>query len=127
MARNNCAVKFFIFECFIGCSPVFLDNFPREVANDLLALMVPVAAIVATATFLAITYISRYISLGSVVGVVIGAVSILTLSLADMNADIYMVYGLIAGTIIIWQHRDNIQRIRKGTERRLGQPASKVE
>ena len=92
-----------------------------------LALMVPVAAIVATATFLAITYISRYISLGSVVGVVIGAVSILTLSLADMNADIYMVYGLIAGTIIIWQHRDNIQRIRKGTERRLGQPASKVE
>ena len=92
-----------------------------------LALMVPVAAIVATATFLAITYISRYISLGSVVGVVIGAVSILTLSLANMNADIYMVYGLIAGTIIIWQHQDNIQRIRKGTERRLGQPASKVE
>jgi len=42
MARNNFAVKFLIFEYFIGCSPVFLDNFPREVANDLLALMVPV-------------------------------------------------------------------------------------
>ena len=34
--------SFLILEYFIGCSPVFLDNFPREVANDLLALMVPV-------------------------------------------------------------------------------------
>ena len=92
-----------------------------------LALMVPLAALIATATFLTITYLSRYISLGSVVGVVIGAVSILALALADMNADSYMIYGFTAGIIIIWQHRDNIQRIREGTERRLGQPATKVE
>ena len=92
-----------------------------------LALMVPVAALVATATFLTITYLSRYISLGSVVGVMIGAITILVLALADMNSDIYMIYGFIAGIIIVWQHRDNIQRIREGTERRLGQPATKVE
>ena len=92
-----------------------------------LALMVPVAALVATATFLTITYLSRYISLGSVVGVMIGAITILVLALVDMNSDIYMIYGFIAGIIIVWQHRDNIQRIREGTERRLGQPATKVE
>ena len=92
-----------------------------------LALMVPVAALVATATFLTITYLSRYISLGSVVGVVIGAISILALALANMNSDTYMIYGFIAGIIIVWQHRDNIQRIREGSERRLGQPATKVE
>jgi glycerol-3-phosphate acyltransferase PlsY len=92
-----------------------------------LALMVPVAALVATATFLTITYLSRYISLGSVVGVMIGAITILVLALADMNSDIYMIYGFIAGIIIVWQHRDNIQRIREGTERRLGQPGTKVE
>ena len=92
-----------------------------------LALMVPVAALIATATFLTITYLSRYISLGSVVGVVIGAISILALALANMNSDTYMIYGFIAGIIIVWQHRDNIQRIREGTERRLGQPATKVE
>ena len=92
-----------------------------------LALMVPVAALIATATFLTITYLSRYISLGSVVGVVIGAISILTLALANMNSDTYMIYGFIAGIIIVWQHRDNIHRIREGSERRLGQPATKVE
>ena len=92
-----------------------------------LALMVPIAALAATATFLTITYLSRYISLGSVVGVVIGAFSILVLALANMNSDIYVIYGFIAGVIIVWQHRDNIQRIREGSERRLGQPATKVE
>ena len=92
-----------------------------------LTLMVPIAALVATVTFLIITLLSRYISLGSVVGVVIGAVSILALAISNMSSDAYMIYGFIAGIIIIWQHRDNIQRIREGTERRLGQPATKVE
>jgi len=92
-----------------------------------LTLMVPIAALVATVTFLIITLLSRYISLGSVVGVVIGAISILALAIANMSPDTYMIYGFIAGVIIIWQHRDNIQRIREGTERRLGQPATKVE
>ena len=92
-----------------------------------LALMVPVAAIVATATFLAITALSRYISLGSVVGVVIGALAIVALSLSGVNSTTYMVYGFIASAIIVWQHRDNIQRIRDGNERRLGHPATKVD
>ena len=92
-----------------------------------LTLMVPIAALVATVTFLIITLLSRYISLGSVIGVVIGAISILALAIANMSSDAYMIYGFIAGIIIIWQHRDNIQRIREGTERRLGQPATKVE
>ena len=92
-----------------------------------LALMVPIAAVVATATFLTITYLSRYISLGSVTGVVIGALSITALALVNVNSDTYMIYGFIACIMIVWQHRDNIQRIRDGTERRLGHPAIKLE
>ena len=92
-----------------------------------LALMVPVAAIVATATFLAITALSRYISLGSVVGVVIGALAIMALALSGLNSATYMVYGFTACAMILWQHRDNIQRIRDGNERRLGHPATKVD
>ena len=59
-----------------------------------LTLMVPIAALVATVTFLIITLLSRYISLGSVVGVVIGAISILALAIANMSSDAYMIYGL---------------------------------
>ncbi|MCI0900183.1 MAG: glycerol-3-phosphate 1-O-acyltransferase PlsY [Chloroflexi bacterium] len=110
--------------------PVFLQfKGGRGILTALggLALMVPVAAIVATATFLTITALSRYISLGSVVGVMIAALTILALGLADVNSDVYMVYGFIACAMLVWQHRDNLQRIRNGNERRLGHPATKVE
>jgi len=89
--------------------------------------MVPVAAIIATATFLTVIALSRYISLGSVIGVTIGALAILALALAGVNSGTYMVYGFIACAMLVWQHRDNLQRIRDGNERRLGQPATKVE
>jgi glycerol-3-phosphate acyltransferase PlsY len=110
--------------------PVFLQfKGGRGILTALggLALMVPVAAIAATVTFLTVTLLSRYISLGSVVGVIIGALAILALALAGVNSDTYMIYGFIACAMIVWQHRDNIQRIRNGNERRLGQSASKVE
>ena len=89
--------------------------------------MAPIAAVIATATFLAVTGISRYISLGSVIGVIIGAFAVLGLALADIHSNTYMIYGFIASSMIVWQHRDNIQRIRDGNERRLGQAATKVE
>jgi len=110
--------------------PVFLQfKGGRGILTALggLALMVPVAAVIATIAFLTVIALSRYISLGSVIGVVIGALAILALALADVNSDTYMVYGFIACAMIVWQHRDNIQRIRDGNERRLGQAASKVE
>ena len=110
--------------------PVFLQfKGGRGILTALggLALMVPVAAVIATITFLTVIAVSRYISLGSVIGVIIGALAILALALADVNSDTYMVYGFIACAMIVWQHRDNIQRIRDGNERRLGQAASKLE
>jgi len=110
--------------------PVFLQfKGGRGILTALggLALMVPVAAIFATATFLTVTALSRYISLGSVIGVMIGALAILALALAGMSSDTYMVYGFIACAMLVWQHRDNLQRIRDGNERRLGQSATKVE
>lgn len=110
--------------------PVFLQfKGGRGILTALgcLAIMAPVAAILATAAFLAITAWSRYISLGSVIGVVIGAISVVALALAGLYSNTYMIYGFIACAMIIWQHRDNIQRIRQGSERRLGHPATKVE
>jgi len=110
--------------------PVFLQfKGGRGILTALggLAIMAPIAAVIATATFLAVTGISRYISLGSVIGVIIGALAVLGLALADVHSNTYMIYGFIASSMIVWQHRDNIQRIRDGNERRLGQAATKVE
>ena len=58
---------------------------------------------------------------------VIGALAVLALGLAGFNSNTYMVYGFIASSMIVWQHRDNIQRIRNGSERRLGHPANRAQ
>ena len=109
--------------------PVFLQfRGGRGILTGLggILMMAPVPAAIATVTFLIITFVSRYVSLGSVVGVTIGCLSLVALTLVGMYSSVYALYALIGGAIIVWQHRDNIQRIRQGNERRLGNPAQKV-
>jgi glycerol-3-phosphate acyltransferase PlsY len=50
----------------------------------------------------------------------------LGLSLVGIYPLNYIWYGFIGSAIIIWQHRDNIQRLLNGTERRLGVPAARI-
>ena len=109
--------------------PVFLQfRGGRGILTGLggLSIMAPVPAAIATVTFLIITLVSRYVSLGSVVGVIFACLSMLALTLVGMYSSVYALYVFLGGAIIIWQHRDNIQRIRHGNERRLGNPAQKV-
>ena len=88
--------------------------------------MAPIAAAIGLSAFLPITLFSRYLSLGSVLGVVITCLAIVGLGIAGVYSSVYSVYAVFTMSIIIWQHRDNIRRIRDGTERRLGQSASKT-
>ena len=110
--------------------PVFLGfRGGRGIATGAGALSVlsPIAAAVAFSAFAATTLASRYVSLGSIVGVIAACVSLVALYLLDQAFSIYYtLYGVLGGAIIIWQHRDNIQRIRDGSERRLGTPATKA-
>jgi glycerol-3-phosphate acyltransferase PlsY len=92
-----------------------------------LSMMTPVPAVVATATFIVMAFGSRYISLGSIIGVLAGAASLVGLALAGWYSNTYMLFAGAAAAMIIWQHRDNIQRLIKGNERRLGTPATPVE
>jgi len=85
----------------------------------------PVAAIGAVA-FIFITGFSRYVSLGSVLGLMITCLAMLVLAIAGMYSTTYVLYTLLGSAIIIWQHRDNIRRIREGNENRLGHPASRI-
>ena len=106
--------------------PVFLQfKGGRGILTALggLSVMAPVPAVIATITFLVITFLSRYISLGSIIGVLFGCFSLLALVLVGVYSSTYALYALLGTAIIIWQHRDNIRRIREGNERRLGHPA----
>ena len=92
-----------------------------------LSMMTPVPAVVATVTFLVTAFGSRYISLGSIFGVLAGAASLVGLALAGWYSSTYMLFAGAATGMIIWQHRDNIQRLINGSERRMGAPATPVE
>jgi glycerol-3-phosphate acyltransferase PlsY len=92
-----------------------------------LSMMTPVPAAVATATFLVTAFGSRYISLGSIVGVLAGAASLIGLALVGWYSTTYMLFAGAAAAMIIWQHRDNIHRLINGNERRMGTPATPVE
>ena len=93
-----------------------------------LSMMAPVPAVVATAIWLATAFGSRYISLGSIIGVLAGAGTLIGLvMLAGWYSQTYMIFAGVAAAMIIWQHRDNIQRLLQGNERRIGAPAAPVE
>ena len=110
--------------------PVFLQfRGGRGILTGLggLSIMAPIAGATATLAFLLITLVSRYVSLGNITGVIIGGVTLLGLGLVGIYSNTYLLYVIFGGAIIIWQHRDNIKRIRQGNERRLGQPAAPVD
>ena len=109
--------------------PVFLGfRGGRGIATGLgsLVMMAPVAAVIAALVFVPIVLLSRYLSLGSVIGVATAAAALLLLAWLGMYSSIYGWYAVIGSGTIIWQHRDNIQRLLQGTERRLGVPATKI-
>lgn len=97
----------------------------RGVATGLgaLAVMAPIPAAIGALAFILVTLFSRYVSLGSLSGVLAACASLAVLSLLGRYLGAYVVYAGLAGIIITWQHRDNIRRLLQGTERRLGQPA----
>ena len=73
--------------------------------------------------FVPVVGATRYVSLGSVLSV-LSAVGALGVKAAFLEAPVqYVGYGIICGTLIVYMHRDNIQRLAHGTERRLGRPA----
>ncbi len=63
---------------------------------------------------------SRYVSLGSMAGALSGGIIMASLVALDRQPVEFLIYALIASCLIIFQHRDNIARLRSGTERRLG-------
>ena len=115
--------------------PVFLGfRGGRGIAPGLggLAVMSPLSAACGVVVFLPICLITRYLSLGSILGVVSAIAVLLALILLGFNpwglsSNLYLIYGLLGGAVIIWQHKDNIQRLLKGTERRIGNPAARIE
>jgi glycerol-3-phosphate acyltransferase PlsY len=84
------------------------------------AAMMPPVALFLLLVAAALAYAYRYMSVVSVVGTPIGAILIWALVAAGRVPLAYGVWGLIATTIIVVCHRDNLRRLRAGTEPKIG-------
>ncbi|MBN1374758.1 MAG: glycerol-3-phosphate 1-O-acyltransferase PlsY [Dehalococcoidia bacterium] len=71
--------------------------------------------------------ITRYVSLGSMLGALGIFCALVALTFIASIAPVYALYGLMAVALIIFQHRTNIARLHSGTESRIGDKKFRVK
>ncbi len=62
---------------------------------------------------------SRHMSLGSILGSFAALCLMIPLTIGYNFPPIYLAYSLVVIALLVYQHQDNIKRLRQGTERRL--------
>ncbi|MDN5364432.1 MAG: acyl phosphate:glycerol-3-phosphate acyltransferase [Eubacteriales bacterium] len=73
-------------------------------------------ALLALALWLIVFLLSRYVSLASIVA----AVSVPVSMVLWRESVGLILFGLVAAAVALYKHRDNIRRLRQGTEHRFG-------
>ncbi len=87
----------------------------------------PIAGIVASVIGVGVIALTRYVSLGSIVAATLGAITLAVIALMNDSVPLeYALYGAVGAAIILFKHRDNIQRLLRGDERKLGQKVDTV-
>jgi glycerol-3-phosphate acyltransferase PlsY len=85
------------------------------------AAMMPLLAIFMPFIAGLILFPFRYVSLMSILGTVVTAVIIIALAATERVPGAYAVFAVVAATLIVVLHRENIARLRAGTEPKFGQ------
>jgi glycerol-3-phosphate acyltransferase PlsY len=91
-------------------------------AAGVFAVLTPMALGIASAAFILAVWITRYISVGSIIGA-------LTLAIVAVISDapgVVEIGSAIAALVIVQRHRGNLARVFAGTERRVGQRLYRV-
>lgn len=89
--------------------------------GGMLAISIPVV-LLAAPVFFGLIYVTRMVSLGSLLGTATGAlISVVFVILGWLDAA-WLLFTMGAVVIVWVAHRDNIARLMAGTERRIGEP-----
>jgi acyl phosphate:glycerol-3-phosphate acyltransferase len=88
-----------------------------------LAVVAPIAALICAVVAFSTIGLSRYVSLGSILGACSVPIAMVVLVIVGTQPPIHLVFGVVGPMFIVVSHKDNISRLLKGTERKLGQKA----
>lgn len=93
----------------------------RGVAAGIGAMLAiaPLVVLVSGPVFLAVAALSRYVSLGSLLGSASGVAVMLALVAFEILDPVWLVYGVSAAAIVWLAHADNIDRLIHGRERKF--------
>jgi glycerol-3-phosphate acyltransferase PlsY len=92
-----------------------------------LFVMAPLAAVGGIAIFVLVIALTRYVSLGSIVGSSTGVVIVGALLGLDRVPAEYLIYTGVVVALIIFQHRENVSRLLAGNEHKFGQKGEKKQ
>jgi acyl phosphate:glycerol-3-phosphate acyltransferase len=82
--------------------------------------LMPWAALIVILTWLATFYLTRYVSLASIVAVLVLPVAVVVLlHFHEMNEPHFLYVALALTALVIFRHRSNIARLMRGTEARF--------
>lgn len=81
--------------------------------------LAPIPAVIAFVVFVITTYLSRFVSLGSLIGAVALTVS---MWFTEGGATPLFIVTACVAAFVFFTHRENIGRLRNGTERKIGAP-----
>jgi glycerol-3-phosphate acyltransferase PlsY len=88
-------------------------------AGALLALT-PTATLIGVAIWIIVFWLTRYVSLASIIAAVLLPIVILVFSSQDQNKGKPLFYSsACVAAVIIWRHRSNLSRLIRGTEPRF--------
>jgi acyl phosphate:glycerol-3-phosphate acyltransferase len=83
----------------------------------------PIITLLATILGVSTIAFGRYVSLGSIIGLM--APPLMLLAKGNFQFP-YFYLSVVMAVLAIWRHRENIQRLAKGVERRLGEKTKVV-
>ncbi|MBL0172379.1 MAG: glycerol-3-phosphate 1-O-acyltransferase PlsY [Gemmatimonadaceae bacterium] len=86
-------------------------------ASGVFLALTPVPAMCALVAFIIVVAATRYVSLGSLIGAVVLPT---VLALREQHLTPLVIVSVAVSAFVFWTHRDNIGRLRRGAERRIG-------
>lgn len=95
-------------------------------ATGAMTTMSPIATVFAAFAGIPSVFLTRYVSLGSVMGSVMSIVAEIYLTITHVDSVPHCVFIVVAASLVIVSHKDNIERLRAGNERKLGEKAQPI-
>lgn len=89
-------------------------------AAGVFIMLTSLPSLIAFLTFLLVTSITKYVSLGSIFGVIMLILSELYLNMISQFTDISnLILICIVGSFVIYKHKENIKRLSEGRENQI--------